>query len=44
VFSAQIEELSANELQEVVNKLLLDSGVISPSDTEDHDMIEKKEK
>ena len=44
VFSPQLEALSTEELQEVVNKLLKDSGVLGQSTTEDHDIIVGKEK
>ena len=44
VFSPQLEDSSAEELQEVVNKLLFDSGVLSQTAPRDHDMIVGKEK
>lgn len=44
VFSSQLETLSAQELQEVVNKLLIDSGVLSRVTPGDRDMIVGKEK
>jgi ribonuclease P protein component len=44
VFSPQLEDSSAEELQVVVNKLLLDSGVIGQATPRDHDMIVGKEK
>lgn len=44
VFSTQLETFSPKELQEAVDNLLTDSGVIKQSNTEDRDMIGEKEK
>jgi ribonuclease P protein component len=44
VFSPQLEDSSAEELQETVNKLLLDSGVMNQIAPRDRDMIVGKEK
>jgi ribonuclease P protein component len=44
VFSPQLEDSSPKELQEAVNKLLQDSGVLNQVTPRDHDMIVGKEK
>ena len=44
VFSPQLEDSTAEELQETVNKLLLDSGVMGQIAPRDRDMIVGKEK
>ena len=44
VFSPQLEDLTPSELQGVVNKLLIDSGVISEPTPEERDIIVGKEK
>ena len=44
VFSPQLEDLTASELQGVINKLLTDSGVISEPTPKERDIIVGKEK